>query len=169
MGSSLGMAMIYTVAEACQDYLKENNVKELSMHEQMMQRMKKEGGGEEEGEDDDDEYDEDDDDGPDPEEEWKGLAEKALCPESERITPDTFLAWKEKFEQEMVEAGVLKRGEVKMKTGKQFFVESNKEGGAEGDEKAAGATGADGEVVYNAALFNELDDEDLDDLSDGDG
>lgn len=168
--SSLGMAMVYTVAELCQDFLKENNTKELSMHEQMLQRMKESSptDGDEAGEDDDDYDEDDDDDGPDPEEEWKGLAEKNLCSESERITIESFGEWKLKFEQEMVEAGVLKRGEVKAKSGKQFFLESSKENGdADAAGKAGEASGKEGDLVYNAALFNELDDEDLDDLSAG--
>merc|ERR1712048_102795 len=37
--SSLGMAMIYTVAESIQDFLKQHNQKELSMHEEMMKRQ----------------------------------------------------------------------------------------------------------------------------------
>merc|ERR1739845_312569 len=37
--SSLGMAMAYSMAEVCQDFLKENNVKALSMHEEMMRRQ----------------------------------------------------------------------------------------------------------------------------------
>lgn len=167
--SSLGMAMVYTVAETCQDFLKENNVKELSMHEQMMQRMKQSApqDGDEVGEDDEDDYDEDEDDGPDPEEEWKGLAEKSLCPESERITSESFAAWKLKFEQEMIDSGVLKRGEVKAKTGKQFFLESSKENNAEVVGKSGETPNKEGELVYNAALFNELEDDDLDDLSAG--
>merc|ERR1712050_774410 len=82
--SSLGMAMIYTVAESIQDFLKQHNQKELSMHEEMMKRQAGEEGGEatkdedaEEGDDDDEE-----EDGPNPEEEWKGLAEKTLCAEA---------------------------------------------------------------------------------------
>lgn len=157
--SSLGMAMVYTMAEACQDFLKENNVKELTMHEEMLKRT---GGGEDEDEDDDDDDDEEEE-----EEEWKGLAEKTLCAESERITPDIFNAWKLKFDQEMVEAGVLRRYETgKAQTGKQIFMQTmpSTTDAAAGDKK----TGKDqSPMVYNAALFGEVDDEDLDDLSGG--
>mmetsp|Transcript_8251 Transcript_8251/g.23635 ORF Transcript_8251/g.23635 Transcript_8251/m.23635 type:complete len:262 (-) Transcript_8251:233-1018(-) len=169
INSSLGMAMIYSVAEACQDFLKENNVKELSMHEQMLQRMadanpKEEG---EEGDDDDEEYDDDDGDGPNPEEEWKGLADKPTVPESERITLDVFQSWKVKFEQEMIEVGVLKRETNKAKSGKEWFLEKSKEteGASPSDQAAKQKTGE--ELVYDASLFNEMDDEDLDDLSAG--
>mmetsp|Transcript_153531 Transcript_153531/g.270962 ORF Transcript_153531/g.270962 Transcript_153531/m.270962 type:complete len:423 (+) Transcript_153531:28-1296(+) len=55
---SIGMAMVYTVAEACQDYLKENNVKSLSMHEEMMLRQ---GGGDGAAEEEEDEEEEEED------------------------------------------------------------------------------------------------------------
>merc|ERR1712194_724954 len=107
-----------------------------------------------------DEDGEDDDDGPDPEEEWKGLADKELCPESERITIESFAAWKLKFDEEMVECGVLKREGVKSKSGKSIFMEAPKEGEAAGEDGKPGVAGA-----YNAALFGEEDDlDDLDDL-----
>lgn len=159
--SSIGMAMVYTVAEACQDYLKENNVKSLSMHEQMMLR---ESGGAP-AKDEDDEED-DDEEGEEEEEEWKGLADKALCDPSERITVESFLAWKEKFDKEMIEKGILKREENKAKSGKQFFLEAQaaeKEASGEAKDK----TNENGVLVYDAALFGEEDDDDdLDDLED---
>jgi len=162
--SSLGMAMIYTVAEATQDYLKENNEKELSMHEQMMKRQAASASPEKEEEEEGD----DDDEGEEEEEEWKGLAEKSLCPESERITPDIFNAWRVKFDEEMIAAGVLRgRDGSTAKTGKQIFMEVGPSAGAAGEKKEEGKEG-DAPMVYNAALFGEVDDEDLDDLSGGD-
>merc|ERR1711972_937441 len=131
-----------------------------------MQRMKVEGGDDGE-EEEDDEYDDDDDEGPDPEEEWKGLAEKQLCPPEERITPESFAEWKVKFEEEMIAAGVLKRNAVKAKTGKQIFMDTSQDEGAAAKSKPGDGDPKQEGVVYNAALFNELDDEDLDDLSDG--
>lgn len=158
--SSLGMAMVYTISEMCQDWLKENNKKSLSMHEEMMQRL---GGDEEEEEDEDDEDNEDEVDKLE-EEEWKGLKEKPLCSVAERLTIESFLEWKTKFDEEMIATGVLKREEQVAKTGKQIFYETQEA------EKAAGKDGAapkdaDGALVYNAALFGEEDDDDLDDLS----
>lgn len=155
--SSLGMAMVYTISEMCQDWLKENNVKQLSMHEEMMLRQ---GGGAAE----DDEDDEDDQDEVDQleEEEWKGLKEKPLCPVAERITVERFKEWKIQFDEELMAKGILKREEQKAKSGKQIFLE------AQDAEKAAagGETAKEGgALVYNAALFGEEDDEDLDDLS----
>lgn len=152
---SLGMAMVYTVSEMCQDWLKDNNVKALSMHEEMMLRTKGDE-PEEEEEDDDAEVDKLE------EEEWKGLKEKPLCAPEERITIDSFLEWKKQFDEEMMASGVMKREELKGKSGKEIFLE------AQDAEKAAGkdGTGNDGgALVYNAALFGEEDDDDLDDLS----
>jgi len=167
--SSLGMAMIYTVAEACQDFLKENNTKELSMHEEMLLRTTGDAGGKAEGdEDDDEEYDEDDDDygANEPEEEWKGLAEKPMCAEADRVSPDTFAVWKAKFEEEMIAAGIFKKDEVKAKTGREIFLEMGPKDGADG-KAAGGDEKKDGAMVYDAALFGEMEEDvDFDDLDD---
>lgn len=168
---SLGMAMVYMIAELCQDFLKDNNVKELSMHEQMMLReeaaAKGEGGDEDEDDEDGDEEDDYDDDNKDPgDEEWKGLALKDLCADSDRITVESFMAWKVNFDAEMVAAGVLKREENKAQTGKAWFLATR----ASEEKKAADdgdAAPEDGDVVYNAALFGEEAD-DLDDLDEDD-
>merc|ERR1711933_107166 len=104
------------MAEAMREYLQANNKKALSMHEEMLLRAQ----GDAPVEDDDDEDDDDDDENAE-EEEWKGLADKVLCPESERITPESFNEWKLKFDEEMIASGVLKREQQKAKTGKQFF------------------------------------------------
>lgn len=142
--ASLGMAMIYPVTEACQDFLKENNQKELSMHEQMMLRQAEEEDGDEEEEEDEDEEEE--------EPEWKGLTEKTLCPESERITSQGFAAWKAKFDAEMIEIGLLKRDESKSRTGKMIFSQSQDgEGGKENGYKDSKSE----VLVYDAALFGE--------------
>jgi len=157
---SLGMAMIYTVAEMCQDWLKENNVKSLSMHEEMMKRC---GGDEPEEEEDEDNESEVD---ALEEEEWKGLKEKPLCDPKDRLTVESFNAWKVKFDEEMISLGVLKRVEEKAKTGRQMFLEAQ----AEEDGKSGGGAKEPGApLAYNAALFGEEDDDDdLDDLDDDD-
>jgi len=162
--ASIGMAMVYTMAEACQDFLKDNNVKALSMHEEMMKRL----GGDEGGEENEDDEDYDEEEEEEEEEEWKGLAEKALCPESERITVDQFNVWRVKFDEEMIRTGVLKRDEIKSKTGRQIFVEAEKAGEVGNAIAAAQGEGGEAPVVYNAALFGEVDDEDLDDLDEED-
>jgi len=166
--SSLGMAMVYSMAEACQDFLKENNQKVLSMHEEMLKRQGQTGeGAQEEGEDDADDDDEDED-GPSPEEEWKGLAEKTLCPEDERITADSFAKWKAKFDQEMVACGILKREESKAKSGKQIFMDTQKDQKEkDGAQDATDGGGKPDTLVYDAALFGEDGMDDLDDLSGG--
>lgn len=157
IAESLGMAMVYQVAEMCQDWLKENNEKELSMHEQMLKNN-----GLDEPEEDDDQDNEDEIDELE-EEEWKGLKEKPLCPSNERITMESFLEWKKNFDEEMIASGVFKKDENQLKTGKMIFLE------AQDAEKAAGKDGSGkdgGALVYNAALFGEEDDDDLDDLDD---
>eukprot|EP00929_Paragymnodinium_shiwhaense_P110129 TRINITY_DN76862_c0_g1_i1.p1 TRINITY_DN76862_c0_g1~~TRINITY_DN76862_c0_g1_i1.p1 ORF type:complete len:257 (-),score=107.69 TRINITY_DN76862_c0_g1_i1:241-1011(-) len=162
--SSLGMAMVYSMAEVIQDWLKENNTKMLSMHEEMMQRLGPQEGDEEEDEDDDDEEEE--------EQEWKGLADKPIVPEKDRITEASFTEWKKKFEEEMYATGVLKKEEERSQSGKQFFLAAK----AAEDKKATGSsiagtspTGTDGgtPMVYDASLFGEVEDDDLDDLSGG--
>jgi len=161
VSSSLGMAMVYSMAECCQEYLKENNVKALSMHEEMMQRMQGQGDKADEDEDEDD----DDDDGPE-EEEWKGLADKQLCLPSERITPEQFVEWKAKFDEEMIASGVLKREDNRKVSGKQLFLAASvvkDEGGTE----TAAAGEKETMLVYDAKLFGEEDIDDLDDLSAG--
>mmetsp|Transcript_41640 Transcript_41640/g.109924 ORF Transcript_41640/g.109924 Transcript_41640/m.109924 type:complete len:261 (-) Transcript_41640:72-854(-) len=164
VSSSLGTVMVYSMAEACQDYLKENNQKSLSMHEEMMKRQAAENGDEEEDEEGED--DEDDDDNR-AEEEWKGLAEKELPKEEDRVSDAEFLAWKQKFDAELVATGVLKREQLKAKTGRQIFCEAGApQDGKEGGKAGAGeAAEGGGPAVYNAALFGE-DDADLDDLDD---
>eukprot|EP00927_Polykrikos_kofoidii_P050024 TRINITY_DN43989_c0_g1_i1.p1 TRINITY_DN43989_c0_g1~~TRINITY_DN43989_c0_g1_i1.p1 ORF type:complete len:288 (+),score=72.47 TRINITY_DN43989_c0_g1_i1:87-866(+) len=166
VNSSLGMAMVYSMAEACQDFLKANNVKILSMHEEMMKRL----GG---GEDDEEGGGEDDDDGSEEEqqeEEWKGLADKTLCPESERVKVEDFAKWKLDFDAEMIACGILRReGENKARTGKQIFMEAQKR---QKDEETGGSGGyapgaAAAPLVYDATLFGEEMDDDLDDLSGG--
>lgn len=165
--SSIGMAMVYSMAEACQEYLKENNTKTLSMHEEMLKRL----GQGEGGEDEEKEKDEDDDAEESEEEEWKGLAEKPLCPPEKRITAESFATWRAKFEEEMIECGVFKRSEDKGKSGKQFFMDARESEKAEGASGGAAAKDGDGSgggqpLVYDASLFGEVDD-DLDDLSGG--
>jgi len=164
VASSLGMAMVYSMAEVCQDFLKQHNQKVLSMHEEMLQRMGQTGeGAQEEVEDEDEDEDEE---GPSPEEEWKGLAEKPLCPEADRITEDSFAQWKIKFDEEMIACGILKREENKAKSGKQIFLDTQKEKDTTQDAKDGG--GKPDALVYDAALFGEDGMDDLDDLSGGD-
>lgn len=165
INENLGMVMIYTVCDAIKDYLLENNVKELSMHEQMMQRLK--GDGKEGGDEDDEEGgDEDDEDEDGEEEEWKGLADKQLCAETDRITVDAFSQWKIKFDEEMIACGVLKRESTKGKSGRQFFLDIKEAEKAGETQLGEGAEeGKEGVLVYDAALFGEMDEDDLDELS----
>jgi len=157
--SSLGAAMVYNLAETMMDWLKDNNVKSLSMHEEMMKRL-----APEEPEEDEEDVDQDEVDKLE-EEEWKGLKEKPLCSVEERMTMDVFNEWKIKFDEEMIDTGVLVRQEQKAKTGKMFFMEMEAAQASAGKDNK-GAKDDGGAVVYNAALFGEEDDDDLDDLED---
>jgi len=56
--ASLGMSMVYMMAEAVQEYLRDNNVKELSMHEEMLKRAGLDEPEEEEGEEEEEEEEE---------------------------------------------------------------------------------------------------------------
>lgn len=158
--SSLGAAMVYNLAEIMMDWLKDNNVKSLSMHEEMMKRLAPEEPEEDEDEDNEDEVDKLE------EEEWKGLKEKPLCAVEDRMTVDLFKEWKIKFDEEMIASGALVRQEQKAKTGKMFFMEMEAEQKASAGKDNKGAKDDGGAVAYNAALFGEEEDDDLDDLDD---
>lgn len=171
VSSSIGMAMVYTMAEACQEFLRANNFKPLSMHEEMMLRLEGKtqqvDGGDAEEDEEEDEEEDDDEEGGQEEEEWKGLAEKQAVDEKDRITPEIFNAWKVKFEEEMVATGVIKVLDQTVKTGRQIFFETQAQ--AETPSKDGTAEKAQsGAVVYDATLFGEDMDDDLDDLSGGD-
>jgi len=159
--SSLGMAMVYTIAEICQDWLKENNVKALSMHEEMMKRT----GGDEAGQDGEDDSANEAEVDKLEEEEWKGLKDKPMCAAADRVTMDTFLEWKKRFDVEMIANGTLRDPkESKAQSGKAIFLEAQAAEAGKGKDAKEG-----GEMVYNAALFGEEDnDDDLDDLEEDD-
>lgn len=135
--SSLGMPMIYNIADAIQLWLRENNKPLLSMHAQMIEREKREGGGGELAvnlhngynelknsyiENSDDEYEAD-------EEEivFKGLIDKDLCNPEERVTKEIFEKWSNEFKLEMENKRIWKKIEKKdeILTGKQMFMQDN--------------------------------------------
>mmetsp|Transcript_54533 Transcript_54533/g.119573 ORF Transcript_54533/g.119573 Transcript_54533/m.119573 type:complete len:249 (+) Transcript_54533:65-811(+) len=152
---NMGMPAIYMIGEALQDFLKENNKPELSMHEQMLERMQEDGvddENQEEGESGDEEQEEFN-----MEEEYKGLKEKDLCAPEDRVTPEAFAVWKAAFDQEMIQKGLLKRVVHTKPSGRQMF-EADKELENEGD------AGNDMLEDVNAELYG--DDGDLDELDD---
>ncbi|CAD7927035.1 unnamed protein product [Amoebophrya sp. A25] len=113
------MPMIYPVAEEIQNYLRNNNVKELTMHEEMLLREKAKN-GDADGDENGDDADSDDEGAAPQEEEWRGLDIKELVPESERITPQSFAAWRENF---LKETAHLSSGPKLLSavTGKMYF------------------------------------------------
>merc|ERR1711924_537404 len=76
------------------------------------------------------------------EEQWRGLEMKPLCPPEERITPETFAAWKVTFDAELMAAGVLRRETKNRRTGRQIFV-----AGEEAADTAAAEEAAEKEAV----------------------
>jgi len=156
---NVGIPMIYTLAEAVQEYLRSNNVCEVSMHDMMLNRQRDAGElVEEESEEEEDEQPEEDDG------EWKGLEEKTLVAASERVIRADFIAWKKKFDLELVAQGIITRHDDSRVTGKKIFEEAQARDKAAGKDTTKVAT----EVEVDADLFGdeELPDDDEIDFSD---
>eukprot|EP01068_Selenidium_serpulae_P007451 Selendium_serpulae@DN4713_c0_g1_i1.p1 len=151
MNNSLGMEMIYGIADEIQDWLRQNNRQTLSMHDEMMAKSADASGTANQPEEEESEQEDEEtgDSG-----EYKGLAEKDLCNSTDRLTKDMFDKWKVQFQQEMEERGIWKkkRGVTSM-TGKIFFQQ------ASGDISTSGQTEF---VCENEDAFLEVDDVDLD-------
>eukprot|EP00397_Hematodinium_sp_SG-2012_P047022 GEMP01053320.1.p1 GENE.GEMP01053320.1~~GEMP01053320.1.p1 ORF type:complete len:256 (+),score=86.61 GEMP01053320.1:22-768(+) len=155
--ANLGMAMIYTLAETVQEYLRKNNFSEVSMHDMMLNRQRGQEGPMEDDDDEDDDEEAVEEDG-----EWKGLEEKELCAVNERLTPQTFTAWKDNFDEELIADGLITRDLVDRMTGKRIF-----EAQAARDKDSGKALG-DSVVEVDAELFDDADLPDDDDFLDED-
>ncbi|CAD7955724.1 unnamed protein product [Amoebophrya sp. A120] len=157
-----GMPMIYMVAEALQEFLRENNEKELTMHEEMMLREKAKKGDDDIGEEDDEDEEDDDDLGEPADEEWRGLHLKELCAESSRITIQLFLDWRTKFEEEMAQFR-KKVNKLSTVTGKQYFMTQKEQNGANAEDKMAEeeAKAAEDEFVDDDEEVDEDEDADF--------
>jgi hypothetical protein len=129
-----GSCCVYQIADAVQDWLRNHNEPERSLHDLIGVREKKD--SDEDDSDDDSDWSEDsdcssqdysDEDESESEEEYKELELKTLCQESDRVQKDEFIAWKVKFyDQELLQAGLIKRvapGDTRI-TGKLQFLES---------------------------------------------
>jgi hypothetical protein len=173
---NLGMAMVFTVCETAKQWMEERNVASKgdgSAHERMLQRQRDadivkaraaaaEAVAEEE-------------DGDDEEEKMKKLV-------GTPVTPESFYAWRTRFEAEPdnPQTAFLRAAETDYKkTGKCMFESGNVRAGAAADEgDGAGAgMGAGGGTSKDAAekgavgaidssIFLEMDDADMDGLSD---
>ncbi|PHJ21792.1 rwd domain-containing protein [Cystoisospora suis] len=113
----VGAAMIYTVAESIQEWLRKRNKPQQSMYDQMMSR--------ENGEDQEEASDAEGE-GKEEEKQYTGLGEKQLCDAADRCTKEEFDRWAEKFRQEMVDKGIWKGTAISgsrrtVLTGKQLF------------------------------------------------
>lgn len=152
---NVGMAMIYTLAEAVQEFLRDNNVCEVSMHDMMLNRQRDAGELVESESEEEEEEQEPEDDG-----EWKGLEEKQLVAASERVIREDFIVWKKSFDLELVARGIITRHDDARITGKIMFEE------AQARDRAAGkdTTKVANEVEVDADLFGdeELPDDDID-------
>merc|ERR1719159_759440 len=127
------------------------------MHEMMQARIQAEN-PEPEDEDAEEEAKEEE------EEQWRGLEMKPLCPPDQRLTPETFAAWKVKFDQELIASGVLRRETKNKRTGRQIFVAGETAADTAAAEEAAEKEEVTDEIVVDEALFD--GDDDLDDLDD---
>lgn len=137
-----GVCCVYQIAERVQEWLREHNEPERSLHDLMGSRS---GKAQPVDEEDDSEY-EDGDSGShysdysdsnysgsgDEEdsssaEEYQDLQLKTLCQESERVKREEFLEWKiSVYDQQLLQLGLIKRvapGDTRT-TGKQQFLES---------------------------------------------
>lgn len=162
-----GFCCVYQIAERVQEWLRENNQEEKSLHdmllEQPAQRKQKKTGiidtdseyNEDEDSDWDSDYDSEDDD--EDETQYEELQQKNLCSEDQRVTRAEFLKWKiDEYDPYLLKAGLIKRiaeGDNRQ-TGKQQFLATliaRKEKGNVPDE-----------LEFNEDLFGDEDDVDLD-------
>ena len=130
---NLGRCMVYQVAECIQEWLRQNNEEEKSLHDLMTNAESRQLRGTSSEEDDSD-YDEDDYSDSDYSDEssleeedqvdFKDLEMKVLCPESERVTRERFLEWKQEYDAMLLQAGLIRRfgAQDTRQTGKEQFL-----------------------------------------------
>ena len=179
---NIGCSAVYQIAERVQEWLRENNEEEKSLHDMLQSnskvsnkreaRMKKpvDEDGEMDSEDYDSEldsdydsefdsdYSDDDEEEESEEETFEDLQLKNLCPENERVTIAEFLEWKKEYDAYLLKEGLIKRiaPDDTRQTGKQQFLDLLKTRRGEG--------GAENEAAFNAELFGNEEDVDVDDL-----
>uniref|UniRef100_A0A0G4G397 RWD domain-containing protein n=1 Tax=Chromera velia CCMP2878 TaxID=1169474 RepID=A0A0G4G397_9ALVE len=169
--ASIGMAMAYTVVEALQTWLSDNNKPQMSMHEQMMQRMQPQA---EEGGEDEEEEEEEEGEGED--QQFRGLESKALVGETERVKKEEFEKWALSFKKEMISKSIWKDFDTDGRlTGRQLFEQASaggkevEEDDVDGDaatleeEKEGGGVFWKNEALYAGGKEEDLDDLDFDD------
>ena len=166
---SVGMPMIFNLAESAKEYLLENNVKSedtMSMHEQMVERKRRAKEAEDEAK-----------------RKAEEAAEKAAAKERQKngdaasraalgtpVTPESFAAWKQKFDEEMRAKNpeVVDETQKGKLTGRQLFERNVAPEAAEKDANVAALVAH----VEEASLFldgdSDDDDLDLDEFSDDD-
>ena len=161
-----GVCCVYQIAERVQEWLRQHNEEERSLHDMMigqetrkpMRKIKiiaesdfdSDDSDWDYDEDDDDDYSDEDEEDEEEEEVYEGLQQKNLCPESERVGSEEFLGWKLEYDQYLLKTGLIKRiaqGDVRP-TGKQQFLATL------AARKDKGAT-PDDSLEFNEDLFGE--------------
>lgn len=174
---NLGCCVVYQIADRIQEWLRENNEEEKSLHDMLLangtnevnqSRRKVVRFTDEADEDYDEEADSDysdysdeedgsfDSDSSDEEEQFEELQMKDLCPEEQRVTRDQFVEWKREYDDYLLGCGIVKRigADDTRATGKQQFLELITKRRNENQT----------EQEFNAELFGNEDDLDEDDL-----
>lgn len=173
-----GCSCVYQIAERVQEWLRDNNEEEKSLHDMLTttkqvkkkpQRTVAESDSEyDEDEDsdydysdeDDFDYDSDEYEDEDDEPEFKELEQKVLCPENERVTKEEFQQWKlAEYDMYLLRNEFIKRVADwdTRKTGKQQFLETlmNRR-----DAKTESSTSQS--LEFNEDLFDGEDDVEFD-------
>jgi hypothetical protein len=170
---NMGCFVVYQIAERIQEWLRDNNEKEKSLHDMLLERPREERPSRKavvtfEDDDDDSDFiddsdydssDEDDDDSSftsEEEPEFEGLQMKNLCAEDERVTRDQFIEWKKEYDEYLLTNGLIKRigPEDTRRTGKQQFLELLTKRRSENQS----------EQEFNEELFGNEDDIDEDEF-----
>lgn len=170
-----GCCAVYQIAERVQEWLRDHNEEEKSLHDTMQQKPSRpvkvrpvrsddEDDDDYDSEDDSDysyDSDEDDSDESSEDEEYEGLQSKTLCPEEERVQVAEFLAWKLEYDQVLLKNGLIKRiapGDTRQ-TGKQEFLQSL----TDRKEKREDGKVIEGGADFDENIFGEEEDVEFDD------
>jgi hypothetical protein len=179
---NIGCSVVYQIAERVQEWLRENNEEEKSLHDMLLSksasqkvasRKKTAVLSQEDSEDydseldsdysdsdyeDDSEYTSEDEEESDEDEEFEGLQLKNLCSEDERVTMDQFLEWKNEYDAYLLKEGLIKRiaPDDTRQTGKQQFLQLLTQRRQENTT----------EQEFNEELFGNEEDIDVEDLDD---
>jgi hypothetical protein len=166
---NMGFCCVYQIAERVQEWLRENNSEEKSLHDLLLEQPPRKPkkaiidtdsdyNEDEDSDWDDSDYgsqDDDSEDGDEEETQYEELQHKILCPEDQRVSKTEFLSWKvQEYDPYLLKTGLIKRiaeGDNRQ-TGKQQFLATllaRKEKGSS-------------DLEFDKELFGDEDDVDLD-------